>query len=193
MCVCVCVCVCLCVYVFVCVCVYMQVDAREMFTILKANPVQPSAPPLPAKTQISYLENGSVVTQGNPVALPRTTHTHTHTHTHARTHTHEGEETTLWTRWWHRGTFTQEIIIYIGNYYSQGEENAQRDLVVSAGHAVGIVFRNVHFEYGTDAGGAGGGAGGHGLRGFDLTVAAGSTVAIVGESGCGKSTLTRLV
>ena len=85
-----CVCVCVrgvCLCVCVCVCVYMQVDAREMFTILKANPVQPSAPPLPAKTQISYLENGSVVTQGNPVALPRTTHTHTHIHSRAHTHT----------------------------------------------------------------------------------------------------------
>ena len=53
-----------------------------------------------------------------------------------------------------------------------------------------ITFENVHFSYATAEGGT------HeeeALSGIDLTVAAGQTVAFVGETGAGKSTLVKLV
>ncbi len=57
-----------------------------------------------------------------------------------------------------------------------------RELVVSKGE---IRFENVCFGYGE----------GHGdiLKGLDLTIAAGESVAIVGTSGSGKSTIVRLL
>ena len=49
-----------------------------------------------------------------------------------------------------------------------------------------VHFDDVHFGYS-------GAAGGEALAGIDLTVAAGETVALVGETGAGKSTIVKLV
>ncbi|MGW7255051.1 ABC transporter ATP-binding protein [Streptomyces sp. NPDC054834] len=58
-----------------------------------------------------------------------------------------------------------------------------------------IAFEDVRFAYGQGHGSADGAAdaGEAALRGIDLTVPAGQTVAFVGETGAGKSTLVKLV
>ncbi|MEU1281801.1 ABC transporter ATP-binding protein [Streptomyces sp. NPDC005805] len=58
-----------------------------------------------------------------------------------------------------------------------------------------IAFEDVSFVYGggTPAGTAGPGGGEAALRGIDLRIPAGQTVAFVGETGAGKSTLVKLV
>ena len=56
------------------------------------------------------------------------------------------------------------------------------DLTVAGGD---VRFEGVHFAYSPDASEV--------LRGFDLHVAAGEVVALVGATGCGKSTVARLL
>ncbi len=56
-----------------------------------------------------------------------------------------------------------------------------------------IRFENVDFTYDTRPPGSPARDGGHTLRGIDLTVPAGSSLAVVGATGSGKSTLSYLV
>ena len=91
-------------------------------------------------------------------------------------------------------------------------DQQQQKMVLQPGRPIEIAFKNVHFAYtptpvdsvAKEGRGENGGHthtpshgvdshSDHVLRGFDLTIERGTTVAIVGESGCGKSTVTRLV
>jgi subfamily B ATP-binding cassette protein MsbA len=60
-------------------------------------------------------------------------------------------------------------------------DHGTQPLTVSAGR---IELRDVHFHYGTDI---------HALRGINLTIEPGTTVALVGRSGSGKTTVTNLL
>ncbi|GHD45832.1 ABC transporter ATP-binding protein [Streptomyces galbus] len=64
---------------------------------------------------------------------------------------------------------------------STGAARAPRTVTSLRGE---IAFEDVHFAYGTDEAA---------LRGIDLSIPAGQTVAFVGETGAGKSTLVKLV
>jgi ATP-binding cassette subfamily B protein len=64
---------------------------------------------------------------------------------------------------------------------STGAARAPRTVTSLRGE---IAFEDVHFAYGTDEAA---------LRGIDLRIPAGQTVAFVGETGAGKSTLVKLV
>lgn len=60
-------------------------------------------------------------------------------------------------------------------------DQGRQPLQVTAGR---IELRDLHFHYGTDI---------HALRGINLTIEPGSTVALVGRSGSGKTTVTNLL
>ena len=95
----------------------------------------------------------------------------------------------------------------------QEQKPALPQLGVMEQKPVGIEFKDVYFGYAPASAVGAVAAGGQGakhahshelpradsqskdlvLRGFDLTIKPGSTVAFVGESGCGKSTVTRLL